>query len=192
MVPSCSCGSKKNGTFRFTLDLTRLNDIVSLDSFNIPNIQEIIHSLNNKKIFSVLDLKDGLFQVPLRDEDKEKIAFLDTRNRLLQFRMMPQGFKNAPAIFQRGMFLVLDGLIGDKCFSYLDDILIFGQDKREHDRNLKEVLNRLKKYNLEINEEKSVICKNEIKFLGFQISFTEFFIAIVPCLHFYSPMFAFL
>ncbi|KAG0436935.1 Retrovirus-related Pol polyprotein from transposon 17.6 [Dictyocoela muelleri] len=162
--------AKKDGNYRFTMDLTRLNEIVEPDGFNIQNIQEIIYNLNDKSIFSVLDLKDGFFKVPLRCEDREKISFLDTRNRLFQFKTMPQGFKNSPAIFQRGMFLVLDELIGDICYSYLDDILIFGQDKKKHHENLKKVLDRLKRYNLKIFEEKSVLGEKEVNFLGYTIS----------------------
>ena len=65
-------------------------------------------SLHGQKYFSVLDLQDGYFQVKLRPEDKEKTAFLDADNRLMQFTRMIQGFKNSPATFQRGMQIVLD------------------------------------------------------------------------------------
>ncbi|KAG0433304.1 Transposon Ty3-G Gag-Pol polyprotein [Dictyocoela muelleri] len=52
---------KKSGDLRFTLDLRRVNEIVQLDDFEIPNIQNIIKSLNGKRVFSLIDLKDGLF-----------------------------------------------------------------------------------------------------------------------------------
>lgn len=83
---------------------------------------------------------------------------------------MPQGFKNSPAIFQSGMSIVLSGLKGKICHVYLDDILIWGRDHFEHNKNLREVLDRLDEYNLEINEEKSVMEKSEVVFLGFSIT----------------------
>ncbi|KAG0428021.1 Retrovirus-related Pol polyprotein from transposon opus, partial [Dictyocoela muelleri] len=161
---------KKDGNHRFTLDLTRLNNIVDLDRFTIPNIREILHSLHGAKYFSLIDLKDGFFQVPLRSEDKEKTAFLDGKNRLMQFTKMPQGFKNSPAIFQRGMYMVLKEYIGTKCFSYLDDILVYGKTQKEHDTNLKDVIERIKQFNLEINDKKSQIRQKEVTFLGYIIS----------------------
>ena len=38
-------------------------------------MDEIIFSLHGKKWFSKIDLKDGFFQIPLREEDKHKTAF---------------------------------------------------------------------------------------------------------------------
>ncbi|KAG0440541.1 Retrovirus-related Pol polyprotein from transposon opus [Dictyocoela muelleri] len=156
---------KKSGALRFTLDLRKVNNLVNLDQFTLPNIQEIIRSLKDMSYFSVIDLKDGYFQVNLSKKDREKTTFLDTNNRLMQFRKMPQGYKNSPAIFQRGMGMILEGMIGKICLSYIDDILVFGKDVSEHDDNLKIIKDRLKKYNLVINEEKSVYKTDEVEFL---------------------------
>ena len=44
------------------------------------------------------------FQVDLEPSDRKKISFLDSNQKLWQFKRMPQGYKNSPAIFQRFMF----------------------------------------------------------------------------------------
>ncbi|KAG0438725.1 Retrovirus-related Pol polyprotein from transposon opus [Dictyocoela muelleri] len=88
----------------------------------------------------------------------------------MQFTKMPRGYKNSPAVFQRGMGLILEGMIGVNCLSYIDDILVFGDDILEHDKNLNLVKERLKKYNLIINEEKSIYSLKEVEFLGYKIS----------------------
>ncbi|KAG0437707.1 Retrovirus-related Pol polyprotein from transposon 17.6 [Dictyocoela muelleri] len=88
----------------------------------------------------------------------------------MQFTKMPQGYKNSPAIFQRGMGLILDGMIGKSCLSYIDDILVFGRDIEEHDKNLNLVKEHLSRYNLIINEEKSIYRVKEVEFLGYKIS----------------------
>ncbi|KAG0438461.1 Retrovirus-related Pol polyprotein from transposon opus [Dictyocoela muelleri] len=160
---------KKSGELRFTLDLRRVNDIVELDDFEIPNIQNIIRTLNGMRVFSLIDLNDGFFQVSLVKEDREKTTFLDANNRLMQFTVMPQGFKNSPAIFQRGMNIILKGLIGKICLNYIDDILIFSENIDEHKRNLDIIKARLCKYNLQINEVKSKYNQSEIEFLGYKI-----------------------
>ena len=161
---------KKTGSLRFCVDLRRVNDLVDLDSFDIPIIRETVKSLYGMEYFSLLDLQDGYFQVPIHNEDREKTAFLDGSNRLMQFRRLPQGFKNAPSLFQRGMTLVLRGLINSRCIVYIDDILIFGRSLEEHDKNLAIVKSRLQEYGLSVNKEKSVIGKTEISFLGFRLS----------------------
>ncbi|KRH92645.1 DNA dependent reverse transcriptase [Pseudoloma neurophilia] len=124
-------------------------------------------------VFSLIDLKDGYFQVPLHSEDREKTTFLTPDNRLMQFKVMSQGYKNSPAIFQRGMRMVLERLIGKKCYNYLDDISIFGENLSEHDENLRDVLDRLNSLNFLINENKSIFRQSKITFLSHKISLNE-------------------
>ena len=53
------------------------------------------------------------------------------------------GFKNAPAHFQRSMNLMLGDLV-DRCvLVYLDDILIFSRNVKDHERDVRLVLERL-------------------------------------------------
>jgi hypothetical protein len=143
-----------------------LNEKVEPDGFELPKISEIISVLRDQKYFTRLDLKDGFFQIPIRKEDKEKTAFF-TGKKLMQFTRMPQGFRNSPAIFQRAMTLVLKDLIGKICLVYIDDVLIFGKDLDEHDRNMCLVTERLKKYGLEENENKRTFRVTSICFLGY-------------------------
>jgi hypothetical protein len=82
---------------------------------------------------------------------------------------MPQGFKNSPAVFQRGMTLILEGLLGKICLVYVDDILIFGKTIEEHDRNFEEVKKRLDEYNLIENVDKRIFRETKVKFLGYEI-----------------------
>jgi hypothetical protein len=90
---------KKNGALRFCIDFRKLNDLVNLDEFEIPKIQEMIGTLREMRYFSSIDLKDGFFQVPIKKEHREKTAF-HTGKRLMQFTKMPQGFKNSPLFFK--------------------------------------------------------------------------------------------
>ncbi|KAF9761956.1 Retrovirus-related Pol polyprotein from transposon opus [Nosema granulosis] len=163
---------KKNGKLRFCIDLRRVNDLVDQDCFEIPRIQELLSSLHGKKLFTGIDLEDGFFQIPIKESDREKTTFY-TGKRLMQFKRMPQGFKNSPAIFQRVMHLVLKDLIGTCCLVYIDDILVFVKDRKEHDENLKKVLERIEEYGLKENTEKRAECQERIKFLGYEIGHDE-------------------
>ncbi|MGL6196546.1 MAG: reverse transcriptase domain-containing protein, partial [Thermoguttaceae bacterium] len=101
---------KKTGELRFCVDFRRLNDKVLLDGFNLPKINELLSLLHGMTVFSVIDLKDGFYHIDIEPCDKEKTTF-STGNGLYQFVKMPQGYKNAPGIFQRAMTLILEGLI---------------------------------------------------------------------------------
>ena len=51
------------------------------------------------------------------------------------------------------------GLIGTRCFVYLDDIIIFGEILKEHDTRLRQVLEKLRQYNLKIEPDKCEFLK---------------------------------
>lgn len=80
---------------------------------------------------------------------------------------MPFGLTNAPTTFQRCMDIVLSGLKWNQSLVYLDDIIIFGKTFEGHNKNLANVLERIREANkptwfaLEVRE---------LKFLGHIVS----------------------
>jgi len=79
---------------------------------------------------------------------------------------MPFGLKNAPVTFQRlmnsGMNDLLTGIQGLKCLVYLDDIVIYGSNLREHNRRLIEVFGRLREHNLKLQPDKCEFLRKEV------------------------------
>ncbi|KAG0439367.1 Transposon Ty3-I Gag-Pol polyprotein [Dictyocoela muelleri] len=71
------------------------------------------------------------------------------------------------------MYLILNEFIGNNCFVYMDDILIYGKTEEEHDENLNDILKRLKSFNLKINKEKSKFKQYQVKLLGYNISLNK-------------------
>ncbi|CAH2208589.1 jg79 [Pararge aegeria aegeria] len=53
---------------------------------------------------------------------------------------------------------------------YIDDLLIYGRNKEEHDERLRRVLERCRKINLKLNEKKCKFGLEEIKYLGHRIT----------------------
>ena len=85
-------------------------------------------------------------------------------------KRMPFGLKTAPATFQKMMNSVLSGLTGTRCFVFLDDIVIYANCLVEHDRKLRDVYKRLRKYNLKLQPDKCEFLRKEVTFLGHKIS----------------------
>jgi hypothetical protein len=77
---------------------------------------------------------------------------------------------NALAIFQFYINQILAKLMDVICVIYLDNILIYSKDKTTHVRNIREILARLKAWELYINLRKSDYHTNETAFLGFMVS----------------------
>ncbi|KRH93375.1 putative LTR retrotransposon [Pseudoloma neurophilia] len=156
---------KPDGSIRICLNLMALNRIINKEEEKMPNMEEIIDNLYGNVFFSVIDLKDGFYQIKIREEDKHKTAFT-INNKSYEFERMPMGYKNAPFIFQRIMNFELRKWIGKGVFVYLDDIIIYGKSEEEHDKILEEVLEKLNQKNLNVNIKKMQIKKKEINFLG--------------------------
>ena len=155
-------GSRK---WRVVVDFRRLNDVTLDRVFPLPHIVEILDQLGKSSYFSTLDMTNGYHQVLLDEDAKPKTAF-NTSAGHFHFNRMPFGLKGAPATFQNLMNSVLSGLNGLKCLVYLDDIVIYGQNLKEHNNRLKEVFDCLQKYNLKLNPAKCQFLRQELTYLG--------------------------
>ncbi|GBM73771.1 Transposon Ty3-I Gag-Pol polyprotein [Araneus ventricosus] len=130
---------KKNGEWRFCVDYRRLKKITKKDVYPLPRIDDALDCLAGAKIFSMMDLKSGYWQIEVDDKDREKTAFV-TSDGLYEFKVMPFGLCNAPATFERMMDTVLRGLKWNICLCYLDDIIVYAPNFQEHKRRLRKVL----------------------------------------------------
>ena len=81
---------KKNGDIRFCFDYRKLNKKTIPSKFPIRQPDEIFDKLNNKKVFSVLNLKTSYYQIAIRPEDRSLPWYK------LQFIRMAQDLLGAP------------------------------------------------------------------------------------------------
>ncbi len=160
---------KKSGELRFCVDYRKLNAVTVKDSFPLPLVQDIFDQLQGARIFSTLDLKSGYWQIPVAEADISKTAFICHKG-LFEFLRMPFGLAAAPSQFQRSIEGVLHGLIGEACFVYLDDIVVFGSTQEEHLENLRKVMKRFRKFNFTLNPSKCKFARPSVLLLGYTIS----------------------
>ena len=79
---------------------------------------------------------------------------------------MSFGLKSAGAIFQRMIDCILSGLIGTGRLVYLDDVIVFGESLRKHNLRLREIFQKLREYNVQLQPDKLEFLKSKLKYLG--------------------------
>ena len=75
------------------------------------------------------------------DDRSRELVTINTHKGLYRYTRLHFGVASAPAIFQKTMDTVLQGL--PKVICYLDDILVTGSTEEEHLSNVEKVLGRL-------------------------------------------------
>jgi len=147
------------------VDYRKLNEKAIGNAYPLPDITEILDQLGQAKYFSCLDLAMGYHQTDMDPSDIDKTAF-STKEGHWAYKTMPFGLKTAPATFQKMMNNVLSGLTGARCFVFLDNIVIYANSLVDHDRKLRDVFRRLRKYNLKLQPDKCEFLRKEVAFFG--------------------------
>ena len=155
---------KKDGTVRVCIDYRKLNEVTVADPYYMSTMEEILERVGESRVMSKLDLAKGFYQVEVEPQSQQKTAFVSPFGKY-EFTRMPFGLKNAPAVFQRLMEVVLRD-----CYScsapYIDDVIVFSKNGDEHIQHLRCVLGALRKFGLTIKEEKCQFGREKVEYLG--------------------------
>nr|GFC00109.1 reverse transcriptase [Tanacetum cinerariifolium] len=95
-------------------------------------------------VYSKIDLRSGYHQLWVREEDVLKTAFRTCYGHY-EFQVMPFGLTNTPAVFMDFMNRVCKPYLDKFVKVFIDDILIYSKDEKEHEEHLKAILELLKK-----------------------------------------------
>ena len=157
--------TRSDGRVRLCVDLRAVNQAIVADVFPLPHFEDLLTKLEGAKVFSKLDALSAYHQVELSEDSRDLTAFI-TPWGLFRFKRVPFGLASAPAAFQRMMEKILEGI--DGAIIYLDDVLICGRNRREHDERLRQVLERIRAAGMTLNK-KCVIQEEKIEFVGYEM-----------------------
>ncbi|XP_011309528.1 uncharacterized protein [Fopius arisanus] len=156
----------KNNKNRFCVDYRKVNEVAVKDAYRLPHINTMLDKFHNAQYISVINLKNGYWQVPMDEASKPITAFTVPGRGLQQFKVMPFGFTSAPATFQRLLDRVIKPELENKVGAYLDDIYVVGSSLDESVPNQKIVFGWLGDAKLQINIEKSEFLQTATRYLG--------------------------
>ncbi|GJU53362.1 putative reverse transcriptase domain-containing protein, partial [Tanacetum coccineum] len=138
---------KKDASFRMCIDYRELNKLTVKNHYPLPRIDDLFDQLQGSSVYSKIDLRSGYHQLRVQEDDILKMTFR-TRYGHYEFQVMPFGLTNAPTVFMDLMNRVCKPFLDKFVIVFIDDILIYSKNKKEHEEHLKAVLELLKKEKL--------------------------------------------
>lgn len=164
--------TKKNGDSRMCVDYRHLNSITRKDRYPLPLIQDQIDKLNGQKYFTTLDMCAGYHQLWIHPDSRKFTAFVTPFGQY-QYKRIPFGLANAPAVFQRAINTMLGNLRFEFAGAYLDDIICYSSTISEGLERLETILKLISASGLTLRKEKCSFLKTQIEYLGFDVTQNE-------------------
>ena len=143
------------------------NTAIIREPYQIPTLEEILHTFNGCTMFTTLDLNQGYHQISLDEQSRDLTAFASRRG-ILRYTRLIYGISSASEIYQREVEKALHGLEGVRNIS--DDIIIGGKTADELLNRTIQTLNRLRECNLTINKDKCKFFCEELVYMGHVLS----------------------
>jgi len=165
------CVKKATGGWRIVHAYNKLNDATVPAQTPIPRKDVIINGMAGSTIFTAIDLKDGYYQILMRESDIPFTAVSTPSGMLWEWLVMPQGLSNAPATFNRFVSHILRP-VRDFAPSYFDDIFIHSKamdgmtELEVHRMHFRRVMEIMKENKLYSNLKKCIFAAFEIPVLG--------------------------
>nr|GEU77830.1 putative reverse transcriptase domain-containing protein [Tanacetum cinerariifolium] len=155
---------KKDESFRMCIDYRELNKLTVKNRYPLPRIDDLFDQLQGSSVYLKIDLRTGYHQLRIREEDIPITAFR-TRYGHYEFRVMPFGLTSAPAVLMDLMNRVCKSYLDKFMIVFIDDLLIYSKNKKEHEEHLKTILELLKREQLYVKFSKCDFWLESIQFL---------------------------
>ena len=145
---------KKDGGKYMVIDYCKLNKQTVKNNYPLPLITDLVDSMDNKRVFTKMDLQWEYNNVRIKERDEWKMAFtiyVGSYKPVVMFF----GMTNSPATFQGMMNKILKDMINEeKVVAFVDDVLIEIEMEERHNVIVEEVLRRLEENDLYMKPEK--------------------------------------
>ncbi|GKB10076.1 retrovirus-related pol polyprotein from transposon TNT 1-94, partial [Tanacetum coccineum] len=135
------------------------------NNYPFLRIDDLFDQVQGSSVYSKIDLRSGYHQLRIKEEDNPITAFR-TRCGHFEFQVMSFGLTNAPAVFMDLMNRVCKPYLDKFVIVFIDDILVYSNDEKEHEKHLKIILKLLKKKRLYAKFSKCDLWLDSVQFLG--------------------------
>ncbi|XP_032092308.1 uncharacterized protein LOC116521757 [Thamnophis elegans] len=169
---------KGEGKYRMAQDLRRVNSSTVTIYPTLPNPYVLLGLIPPEaKWFSVIDLKDAFFSIPIHKKSQHLFAFewenpTTGRKQQYTWTRLPQGYKNSPTHFSAALATdleILDLPPPDVVLQYVDDLLVTGQTEEDCHANTAALLLLLQEKGYKASRAKAQLVQLNVRYLGYDI-----------------------
>lgn len=152
---------------RIIIDLREANKAIIREVHPLPTLEQMVSRLRGSNVFAKYDVKQAFHQLVLREDCRYITTFISPLG-LMRYKRLVFGLSAAPELFQKCM----ESMLGDFpwLIVFIDDILVFAPDEETLKQRVNILKDRLHKYNVTLNGQKTIECAREVEFLGFHLS----------------------
>ena len=154
---------------RVCIDYRKLNQTIAPDPCIEESLQDILREIEDHQYRSVFDMPQAYLQIPLKEDDRHKTAFLFL-GKQYQFNVAPFGLSISGSAFVRQMKKVTSPLDRRQVKSYVDDVLITSRTFEEHLECIRQFMESVRKNKMMLSFEKMQLCQKQVLFLGYELS----------------------
>ncbi|XP_055623435.1 uncharacterized protein K02A2.6-like [Toxorhynchites rutilus septentrionalis] len=159
---------KKNGKLRITGNYKpTVNPRMIIDEHPIPKIESIFHRMKGANLFCHLDVTDAYTHLTIDAEFRHILTLNTPTHGLVRPTRAVYGAANIPAIWQRRMEAVLQGL--SNVINFFDDVIVFADNFENLLIALTAVFDRMRHHGLRLNRSKCVFGTPVLECLGHKI-----------------------
>lgn len=151
--------------YRFCINFKKLNEVLKDTFYPLPKINDLFDKFKNSKVFSALDLSDSFLQIPVAEEDQEKLSFTVPECGRFCYTRVPFGLQSSSFVFQKMIEIAMKPL-SDHIVCYIDDGILHTDSIESNLNSLFRVFSQMRKCNLSLNPSKCQFLRTELTFLG--------------------------
>ncbi len=155
---------KKDDNLRFCMNCWKLNALIKRNRYSIFLINKVLAWIQDSKYLTRLNIIITFNKLYMSIESENLITFI-TFFDVYKYKVMLFKLINESTFFQHYINDMLFNCLHKFCQIYLNDILIYSKILKKHRTHVKEMLNKLREVDLQINIDKCEFKIQRISFL---------------------------
>lgn len=164
---------KEKGQICIIADIHQMNKILKQREYHIPAINKMLSCINRFTCTTEIDLNMGYMTLSLNTHARFILQIIFPFG-IFEYQVLHMGMKPVADIFQARMTSLFPFMQDDSPIFYIGDILIYSNTLNTYIVICNKVHRQDTEARLQVNEEKSEWCKQDIEFLGLTTTVTGY------------------